>query len=433
MSNQTATVRNYDLEKKDLECILEVSMFSDQIQNAYNAKISQFIQNNKLPGFRPGRVPKNLIQQRYGGAVLQDIAGEFADRSFQEVLKKENITVAAAPRVEITQADLGSDIRYKAVFECLPEVQTPDFGKLKLKNVDVELDDKDQATFFDKKLLEHPEWQDSKKGATDGDRVTIDFTGTIDGVSFEGGQGSDVAFVLGKGQMLPDFESAIVGKKAKSNCKADCTFPDTYHAEELRGKQASFEITVKKVQTAIPGELDDAYLERASIKGKTVEEYKSSQLESLKNESEWAQASIRHSRVMDVLSKTADFLLPKVLVEKELGMLQNEQQNAGKTPQELQDKAEKNIRMTLMIRHLVEHFNLSVDRELVTRYLKMIAPDYIDSNVFVSWYEQDENRMERVKVAVLEQQVVDKVMQEAKAKTENMSFAQAQKSIETEQ
>ena len=290
------------------------------------------------------------------------------------------------------------------------------------------LDDKDEKAIFDKVLADNPDWQDSKKAAASGDKVVIDFEGKIDGVAFEGGTAQGSEFVLGQKQMLPEFEAGVLGKKVGDSVAAPCTFPEDYHAEHLRGKQADFSITIQAVQSAKKAKMDASFVQRVGKKDQSVEDYKKSLVEGQKKESAWVGERLQHQSVMEALDKHFSFAVPKVLSDQELAMIQKDPQSnsANESEKDLQDKAEKNIRLTLVVRKLVDHFSLKVDQGKVTSYLTKMAPDFIDPQAFVAWYEKDQERMERVKGAVLEQQVVEKVLQESGAKEEKLSLSAAQ-------
>ncbi len=434
MSENTAINRTHSLDRNGLECKLDVTMDGSVISTAYREKIQEILNHHRIRGFRKGRIPQKLIEQRYGPDVLKEVAGEFADKSLQEAVEKEGVTLAGPPKVTIENTKVGEDLTYHASFEVLPEFDLPDLKELSLKIQEVSMDSKDENAAVEKVLADNPEWVDSKKASVKGDKVVVDFSGTIDGVAFDGGTAKGSEFTLGQKQMLPDFEAGVLGKKAGETATASCQFPDDYHAENLRGKQAEFSITLQSVLSPKKAKLDQNFVERVGKKDQTVEDYKKSLLETQAKECGWVAERLHHSGVMAALDKTFSFAVPKVLADQEAAMMKKDPQHAvgGYDDAALQAKAEKNIRLTLVVRKLVDHFALKVDQAKVTEYLTKMAPDFIDPQAFVAWYEKDQERMERVKVAVLEQQVVEKVLQESGAKKEKLSLSAAQAILEKE-
>jgi len=434
MSENTAINRTHNLERNGLECKLDVTMNGTVISTAYREKIQEILNHHRMRGFRKGRIPQKLIEQRYGPDVLKEVAGELADKSLQEAVEKEKVTLAGPPKVTIENTKVGEDLTYHASFEILPEFDLPDLKKLSLKSNEVVLDSKDEKAAIEKVLADNPEWVDSKKAAAEGDKVVVDFEGKVDGVAFDGGTAQGSEFTLGQKQMLPDFEAGVLGKKAGETTVAPCQFPDDYHAENLRGKKAEFSITVQAVRSPKKVKLDEAFVKRVGKKDETVEGYKKSILDAQAKECTWVAERLHHNTVMDALDKLFSFAVPKVLVEQEVAMMKKDPQHisAGEDDAALQAKAEKNIRLTLVVRKLVDHFALKVDQSKVTEYLTKMAPDFIDPQAFVAWYEKDQARMERVKVAVLEQQVVEKVLHESGAKKEKLSLTAAQDLLEKE-
>ena len=434
MSENTAINRTHNLDRNGLECKLDVTMDGSVISTAYREKIQEILNHHRMRGFRKGRIPQKLIEQRYGPDVLKEVAGELADKSLQEAVEKEGVTLAGPPQVTIENTKVGEDLTYHASFEVLPEFDLPDLKKLSLKKQEVSLDSQDEKAAIEKVLADNPEWSDSKKPAASGDKVVVDFEGKIDGVVFEGGTAKGSEFTLGQKQMLPDFEAGVLGKKAGETVVAPCQFPDDYHAQNLRGKKAEFSITLQSVHSPKKGKLDEGFVARVGKKDQSVEDFKKSLLESQAKECDWVAERLHHSAVMAALDKAFSFAVPKVLAEQEVAMMKKDPQHASGDQDDaaLQEKAEKNIRLTLVVRKLVDHFALKVDQARVTEYLTKMAPDFIDPQAFVAWYEKDQARMERVKVAVLEQQVVEKVLQESGAKKEKLSLSAAQDILEKE-
>ncbi|MEC8063247.1 MAG: trigger factor [Pseudomonadota bacterium] len=433
MSQNIEVNSSYQLDKDGLTCTLKANILASLVENAYRSKIQEIATTQRFPGFRKGKLAIPMIKQRYGPALLQDLAQEWIEKSLRNVAEKEEIEMAGSPNVEITKLVLGEDVVYEASFEMLPTFTLKELKSLKLIKPQIVLDKKDEKDVFEKVIDDNLEWESTTKPAVDSDRVTVDFKGTIDGVAFQGGTGQDSVFTLGQKQMLADFESGVKGAKAGDTVNVDCAFPDNYHAEDLRGKTAQFVIDVKKVESSKRLKLDASFLKKVNAKDQSITEYKKSLLTKKAEEIPWLEQRVLHKRVMDALALDYDFPVPASLVKQEIvEAKKNNQSPVEQDEASLTKLAERNIRLTLVVRKLVDHFQLKVDQDKVTSYLTNMTPDFIDSKTFISWYENDPQRMERVRIAVLEQQVVEKVMDESGAKIEKLSYAAAEETLKSE-
>ena len=231
-----------------LERRLTISVPADSIDSAVKSRLQQLAKTQRINGFRPGKVPVSVIKKRFGQAVRQEIAGEAMQQNFYQAVVQEKLNPAGMPSFELKKDVDGEDLEFVASFEIYPELEVKDIEKIKLEKPVVDIKDEDLENMMETLRKQHADWKEVKRKAKKDDRVTINFVGTIDGEEFEGGKAEDFPLELGKGRMIPGFEKPLVGAKKGEEVVSDVTFPDDYHAENLKGKAAQFTINVTKVE-----------------------------------------------------------------------------------------------------------------------------------------------------------------------------------------
>ena len=265
-------VVNTNVEKDGLNCTLTVTVPQDYITKDFNGKVTQLTKTPRQ-GFRPGKVPRNMIIQWYQKDILQEITIDVAQKSFEKALKDNDLDIANQPDMDLKPLELGQDLVYTAKFELYPEVELIDFAKVKLDNPVAEISDEDVKKSFDEEVEKHPSWKEVARGAKKGDQLTIDFTGKIDGEEFQGGSATNHAFRYGHNQMLEDFEKPLKGKKKDADVEAKVVFPDDYHAEDMRGKEAVFSIKLNKVESPSPAKIDKDLFKKMGSEAETEEDF----------------------------------------------------------------------------------------------------------------------------------------------------------------
>jgi trigger factor len=387
----------------------------------------------KAPGFRPGKVPMKMVAAQYGFQVENDVLNDKVGRAFNDAAVENNLRVAGFPKIEpkagaeegAAEADT---VAFDATFEVYPEVKV---GELSAAEVE-----KTVATVTDSeidKTIDILRKQRVHYHAKNGDRVTIDFVGKIDGVEFQGGKAEDYAFVLGEGRMLPEFEAATVGLKVGESKVFTMAFPEDYHGKDVAGKTAEFSITLKKLEWAHMPEVDAEFAKTLGIPDGDMQKMREDIRANLEREVKSRVRAKTKDSVMDALIKLADLEVPKVLVEEEVQrlveMTRQDMQQRGMNvkdmpfpPELFTSQAERRVRLGLILAELVKSNNLQATPEQVKAQVDEFAQSYEDPQQVVKYYFSDRRRLSEVEALVLEENVVNYVLGKAKVTDKPVAF-----------
>ncbi|MGM0562765.1 MAG: trigger factor [Pseudomonadota bacterium] len=429
---QVSLETNEGLERK-----LTVEVPAETVTDALEKQFQQIARSAKIPGFRPGKVPMNVVRKRYGADARQDVVSTLIQSTLGEAMSKESVNPAGYPQIE--KADLGDDdkLTYVAVFEVYPEISLADPAKMKVEKLDSEIKESDVDEMVETLRKQRSEWQDADRAAKEGDQVTIDFVGKIDGEAFEGGTGSDVPLVLGSGSMIDGFETQIEGMKAGDEKTIDVTFPADYQKEDLQGKAATFDITVKKVAEQELPEVDEEFAKAFGVEDGSVEQLR----ENLKQhmERELGQTLKQHlkKQVMDSLLEQNEVDCPSALIDQEIQRLKEQafQQFGGQAPMKLEDfpnepfqeEAERRVRLGLLVGEVVKQQDIKADPDKVKETLEQLAASYEDPEQVVNYYYENPQMLANVEAVVVEEQAVEWLVGQAKVKEEKKPFSEVMK------
>ena len=432
------------LEK--LERRITINIPRDEVQTEVDKLLKVRARTAKAPGFRQGKVPLKMVTAQYGQEIWSNVMHDKINAVFGATVTENNLRVAGYPRID---AKTGDDVpetvvAFHATFEVYPEVLIGDLSTLEIEKVNTEVAEsevdntvnilrKRQAHFHVKgEQGEHGDGGPDQT-AQSGDRVTIDFVGTLDGVEFPGGKADDYAFILGEGQMLPEFEAAITGLRVGEAKKFPLTFPEDYQSNDVAGKTAEFSITLKKLEWAHMPEVDADFVKGLGIEDGDIEKMRADIRENLVRESDTRLKSINKENVMDALLKVSEFDLPKALVEQESKhlmqmALQNIAQNgmdpsSMQLPQELfAPQADRRVRLGLILADLVKTHDLKTTPEQVRAEVESLAKSYQDPQMVINYYYGDRNRIAEVDSIVLEENVMNFVLGMAKVVDKTIPF-----------
>lgn len=422
------SIKSYDLQKKDLNCDLKAVVDAEAFKKLYNKKLNEALSRFETKGFRKGKVPRHMLESRHGEALLHEAAQELIDETFKKILEQEATEPADRPTLKRNEMKLGQDLEYDIEFECMPVVEKIDYSKLEIEQPVVKLTDKDLEERSQEEIKNAPIWKESDKAIKDGCKVSIDFKGAVNGESFEGGEGSGVEVVIGDGKFLKDFETGLVGAKKGDQKTIDVTFPETYHQRTLCGKTATFTIDVNDVWSASYHKMDQEWFKRCGSEATTKKAF----LQEMQGREQKTADRIAHKivvdRISDALTEGADFLVPKALLDAELKNSGVE----GEASKEQIEKAQKHVRYLLILQNAIKEFGVQASPAELERYLDSVIPQGIDVNFFKSWYVQDEDRVNKIRMAVLEEKVLDRIKDSCKLKDKEMSLAKAKKMLEKE-
>ncbi len=409
------------------------------------AKLRQLGKNMKMAGFRPGKVPTKMIEQQYGMQVDFELSFDFASEKFFEFAKAENIELVGQPRLEPKSEISAQEIQFDAFFEVFPEVVIGDISNAEITKYSTDVNDaeidKTLQMLLKQRVHYHPRGEagDHGDGGTDvsaqsGDQVTVDFVGKIDGIEFAGGKADDFTFVLGQGQMLPEFETASLGLKAGEDKVFPLSFPADYHGKEVAGKTAEFTITMKKVEWPHLPTLDDDFALSLGVTEGGIAKVREEISQNLQREITRRTQSLLKNQSMDVMANACEFDLPKFLVSQEEERLieqarkdleQRGVPNAKNAP--IPDgmftpQAQQRVKLGLILNKLVKEFDLKATPEQIKSEIDDQAASYEDPQEVMRWYYSDPSRLADIESLVLENNVVKYVMDKVKVNDKQVTF-----------
>jgi trigger factor len=417
-----------------LERRLNASIPQQVINSQVSDRLKNIGRNAKIAGFRPGKVPAKIVEQYYGAQTRQEILGDALQRSFDEAAQTNNLKVAGFPKFEVKTQDLNADqIEYSATFEVYPEVVVGDLSGEKIERLVYELTQADVDNTIETLRRQRATFENVDRATRSDDRVNIDFSGTLNGELFPGGQAKDYTLVLGGGGMLPEFEAAAIGMKVGETKSFDLTFPDDYRNAELAGKKVNFSITLNRVEAAKLPEVDAEFAKAVGIADGDVSKLHDEIRSNLLSEVSRRLKARNKDAAMDALLRVSGFDVPKVLVDDEVQTLirltlQDMEARGMKTkgvslpPDMFKERAEKRIKLGLILSHLVQQHNLTARLEQVESFIREYAQSFDQPEEVIRWYKAEPGRMQDVEHIVLEENVVTWAMGQARTMDKQAVF-----------
>ena len=422
------------LEK--LERKMTLTLPVSAIQSEVDSRLKRMARTVKMDGFRPGKVPMNVVAQRYGYSVHYEVMNDKVGEAFSQAANEAKLRVAGQPRISEKEGAPEGELAFDAIFEVYPEVKIGDLGNAEVEKLTSEVSEeaidktldilRKQRRTFAQRAMDAP--------AQDGDRATIDFEGKIDGETFAGGKAEDFQFLVGEGQMLKEFEDAVRGMKSGESKTFPLSFPADYHGKDVAGKQADFLVTVKKIEAAHLPEINEALAKSLGIADATVEGLRADIKKNLEREVKFRLLARNKNAVMDALVANAELDVPQSIVQAELERMvegaradlkQRGIKDADKAPipdDIFRPQAEKRVRLGLVVAELTRANNLFPTREQITAHVQELASSYEKPEDVVRWYLGDEKRMGEVESVVIENNVTDFVMGKAKVLEKAVAF-----------
>ncbi|KHO64141.1 trigger factor [Pseudomonas flexibilis] len=424
-----------------LERRMTVGVPAARIESAVDKSLQQTARRAKVPGFRPGKVPMSVIRQRYEGAARQEALGDLIQETFYEAVVEQKLNPAGAPSIEPKVFEKGKDLEYVATFEVFPEIKLAGFEGIAVERPQAEVGDADVDTMLDVLRKQNTRFEAVERAAENGDQITIDFVGKIDGEAFAGGSAKGVPLVLGSGRMIPGFEDALVGVKAGEERVINPAFPEDYQNLDLAGKTAEFTVNVTAVAAPALPELNDAFFALFGVKEGGLEGFRAEVRKNMERELRQAIKTKVKNQVMEGLLETNPVEVPKALVADEVNRLrvQAVQQFGGNIkpenlPAELfEEQAKRRVVLGLIIAEVVKQNELKPDETRVRALIEEMASAYQEPEQVVAWYLKNEKQLNEVRSVVLEEQVVDTVLGKAKVTDKSVSYEEAVKPAEAPQ
>ena len=424
-----------------LERRMTIGVPAERIETEVNKRLQQTARRAKVPGFRPGKVPMSVIRQRYEASARQEALGDLIQETFYEAVVEQKLNPAGAPAVEPKVFEKGKDLEYVATFEVFPEFEVKGLDGIEIERQDASVEDADIDKMLDVLRKQGTRYEAVDRAAANDDQVTIDFVGTQDGEAFAGGSAEGTKLVLGSGRMIPGFEDGLVGAKAGDERVLDLTFPEDYQNLDLAGKAAQFKVTVKEVAAPELPELNEAFFKQFGVEETTVEGFRAEVRKNMERELRQALKTTVKNQVMDGLLAANQIDVPAALISNEVDRLrvQAVQQFGGniqreQLPAELfSEQAKRRVLLGLIIAEMVKQFELKPDDARVRELIEEMAAAYQEPEQVVKWYYQNEQQLNEVRSVVLEEQVVDTVLKQAKVTDKQVSYEDAVKPAEAPQ
>jgi trigger factor len=412
-----------------LERRLHVAVPLADIEGEVGKRLARLAKTVKVAGFRPGHVPMKMVAQQYGPQVRSDVISDAVQESFNEAVREQNLRVAGYPRIEpaASKTQGESALEFSAVFEIYPEVQVGDVSSATIERPQVEITQEDIDRTLEVLRKQRAQYAHSHDSARDGDRVKVDFTGTIDGVEFAGGQAKDFDIALGEKRMLPEFEAAVAGMKEGESKTFPLTFPADYHGKDVAGKSAQFALTVKEVLRPDVPPLDSAFATAFGIKSGKVEDLRAEVEQNLRLELKRKIESVLREQAMRTLREKTQIALPKSLVELETRELMRRMagqltqqgmkpEDVKLNPELFRAQAEERVALGLVVGELVRKESLQARPEQVKAMVQEIAQTYEQPEAVVRWHYEKPERLGDFEAMAVEHNVVDWVLGKAQVK-----------------
>jgi trigger factor len=416
---QTSLTTTSGLERR-----LEVTVPGTRLDAEVHERLKELARTARLKGFRPGKVPYAVVRQQFGAQVQAEAVSELLQTTFAEAVSRENLRPAGGPRIEPLQLQPGSDIRYAATFEVMPEVQVAPLGDIAIERPVCAVSEADLDAMVESLRRQRPVFTPAERPARETDRVTIEYEGRIDGEVFPGGKGDALRVVVGTGQILPELDQALQGMSAGESKSVEARFPEDYGAKNVAGKIATFQVSVKSVEEQSLPPLDEALVRAFGMHEGGVAEWRAEVRSSMEREvAEAVRVQVRN-RLFDALYKHNPIELPKALVDEQVSELQAQMlrragvQDASQLPpmprEPYEEPARKRVALGLLIGEIVRAQQIRVDRSRVEQRLNSVAGAYADPDAVRRQYLQSREAMAQLESAALEDQAIDWMLAQVK-------------------
>ena len=423
-----------NLEK--LERRITLTLPASAITQEVESRLRKLARTVKAAGFRPGKVPMSVVTQRYGYSVHYEVMNDKVGRAFTDATNEARLRVAGAPRISEKQGAAEGELAFDATFEVYPEVKLGDLSQAQVERVSTEVTEAaiDKTLDILRKQRRTFALRAQGEAAADGDRVTIDFEGKIDGTPFEGGKADDYQFIVGEGQMLAAFEDAVRGMKAGDSKTFPLQFPDDYQGKDVAGKEADFMVTLKKIEVQHLPPVNEALAKALGIKDGTVEALRADIKRNLEREVKFRVMARNKAAAMEALAKAAELDIPATLVasetERMIEMAREDLKKRGVKdadkapipPEMFKPQAERRVRLGLVVAELVRANNLQAKPEQLQAHIEEMAQSYEKPSEVVRWYLGDRNRMAEVEAVVVENNVTHFVLEKAQVVDKALAF-----------
>ena len=428
---------------------LNVSVPTSRVNEQFEARLKRTAKTAKINGFRPGKVPLNVVRREYGAGIYQEVVNDVIRDTVFEAIQQEKINAVGMPNIDKVE-NKDDALVYQATVEVYPEVEVNAFDALEIERKKSEVNDKDVDQMIENLQKQRASWTETKGMAKKDMQVTFDFEGTVDGEKFEGGTAEDFKLVLGSGRMIPGFEDGIVGMKKGEEKVIDVTFPEDYQAENLAGKAAQFKITVKLVEKQKLPEIDAEFLKIFGLtEEEGVEKLKADVRKNMEREVMNGLRNQVKAATFDALVAANEVEVPAAMLSQEIDrqrqqMIQQFTQQFGAQgaqafdssmlPDDLfKEQAEKAVKLGVLVSKVLADAKLEVDQARVDAYINDMASSYEDPTEVIEYFKNDKQQRAQIEAVVLEDQIVDHILAAAKVTNTDVSYEELLKEQQARQ
>lgn len=413
-----------------LERKLRVVVPAERIEKEVNTRLRSVGKSAKIHGFRPGKVPPKVVKQRYGKQIRQEVLSELMQKSYTDAIVQENLNPAGQPSIEPeNEGDTGA-FAYVATLEVMPEVELKDLDKLSVDQPEVTIGDADMDDMIEKLRHQKATWTPVERESKDGDRVTCDFSGTLNGEPIDGGQGSNVPVVLGQGQMLPDFEKGLTKVKAGDETSFKVKFPKDYQAEDLQGKSVDFAVVVHSVEEMTLPEVDDEFAKMFNVEEGGIEQFRADVRDNMEREAADKVRNDVRDQLMRALVEANPIEIPNTLKHQEMHAMQHDAmrrlgiEDAEQAPalENFAEQAEHRVKLGLLIRQVIADNEITLDQDSLRAHIQSMVAGYENPDEMVEMYMGNPQILQQIEPMALEQKAVDWLLDNGTVKSKQVAF-----------
>ena len=420
---------------KGLERKVIVSVPTEKIEEEVGLRLKNLARKAKVDGFRPGKVPMNVVVKRFSDSVRQEVAKDMVQSTLYEALKTNGLIPAGSPFVEPELVESGKDFKYSAVFEVFPEISINELNQAEVEIAQATVKESDLKEMLEKLREQNKDFIEVSRDVAQGDKVVIDFEGFLDGIAFDGGTAQGYELVLGSGSMIPGFEEGLIGAKLDKPFDLKVNFPKDYGHEALAGKEATFKVTVKKVMEGQLPALDDAFAVKFNIQEGGVEALKKDIKQNMERELDRRLSSMNRERIFDKLLEKNKFDLPNALIDQEIEHLKHEMyhrvfghehsdhEKIPDFPRALfEEQAKRRVHLGLLFSEYVKKHAMNVEPSRVDAMIEKLASAYETPDELREWYKGNKERLAEIEALVMEELVAEKILEDAKVTKTKMDY-----------
>lgn len=423
---QVSIVKSDGLERQ-----IQVSLPAENFNHELQERLKEAARTVKVDGFRQGKVPMAFIEKRFGADIRKDVTNELMRSSIADAVEKVELQAVSMPRFEPTEFTSGQPFVYCATFEILPKFEVKTLKGIEFEKPIAKIVEEDINTTLEKLRQQHTEWGKVDRKAREGDKVIIDFKGFINNEPFPHGEATEFPLELGSKSMIPGFEDALLGVNPGENKTIKVTFPEDYHHKEMAGKEATFEITVHHVEESKLPELNDDFAKKFNVKEGNIEALRQQIRTFMENELNTALQEKIKQKVFNKLLELNEFELPKALINQEVEELRRDMQKrfdkSGNVPRAFprtlfEEQAKRRVKLGLLLSEIIKLYSLKAEPDKVRKIIEERAALFEHSEQVIEWYYKEKEHLQQIESLVLENQTIEKMLEEAKIKEKENSY-----------